>query len=136
MSSILTRLTRIAKLTYDKKERLLQVEIFPNNEVSFEDSKEFTQITLELTQGDSHIALIKALGNVDISPKARKVGESIPTHLIAQAILVNSVATSIAANFFIKFNKPESPTRVFTNAEEALNWLIFKRNEFDGLVKL
>lgn len=41
----------------------------------------------------------------------------------ADAFVLNSMAQKILANFYIKINKPERPTKFFNNADEALIWL-------------
>jgi hypothetical protein len=42
---------------------------------------------------------------------------------IAEAFLINSLANLLIANFYIKFNRPPNPTKVFNNLESALEWL-------------
>lgn len=41
----------------------------------------------------------------------------------AAAIIVNSLANRLIMQFFIQFNKPPYPYRVFENPEEAVTWL-------------
>jgi 23S rRNA U2552 (ribose-2'-O)-methylase RlmE/FtsJ len=41
----------------------------------------------------------------------------------ATALLVKSKLTKVMANFFMGLNKPITPTRMFTNPEEAVVWL-------------
>ncbi|MBX0332542.1 hypothetical protein K3G39_04750 [Pontibacter sp. HSC-14F20] len=41
----------------------------------------------------------------------------------ASAILVSSPMVKMAANIYIHVNKPKNPTRMFTNKEEAVQWL-------------
>lgn len=125
-------ITRTAKLSFDKEELVLYIEIFSGNEIGLEDSIEHNLASQKLTNGVYHCAFIKALGNIDISSEARKYGSNpeIQNKLIAQAVLVNSLATRIAGNFYIRFNKPPKPTRIFTNAEDAMSWLLYKKNEF------
>lgn len=41
----------------------------------------------------------------------------------ADAFVIHSMAQKILANFYIKINKPERPTKFFNNKEEAINWL-------------
>lgn len=41
----------------------------------------------------------------------------------ADAFVIKSMAQKILANFYIKINKPERPTKFFNNKEEAINWL-------------
>ena len=41
----------------------------------------------------------------------------------ADAFMINSLALQLIANFYLSFNKPERPTRMFTNEVEAVKWL-------------
>jgi hypothetical protein len=41
----------------------------------------------------------------------------------ATAIVTQSMAGKIIGNFFIKVNKPASPTKIFSNEEDAFQWL-------------
>lgn len=43
--------------------------------------------------------------------------------ITANAILVNSTAFKMMANFYIMVNKPKNPTRMFTDKASALEWL-------------
>lgn len=43
---------------------------------------------------------------------------------IAMAILTSSLMTVLLANFFIKFKKPATPTKMFKNEEKAIKWLL------------
>lgn len=41
----------------------------------------------------------------------------------ADAFLINSAAMKLIANFYLKINKPERPTRMFNSKKEAIAWL-------------
>lgn len=41
----------------------------------------------------------------------------------AEAFIINSIAMRMIANFYLKINKPERPTKMFTREEEAIKWL-------------
>ncbi len=129
--------TRTAKLSFNKEEGVLYIELIAENEISLEDSIEHINATEKLTNGAFHCAFIKALGDIDISSDARKQGANaeVQKKLIAQAVLVNSLATRIAGNFYIRFNKPTKPTKIFTNAEDAKSWLLYKKKEFEDAQK-
>ncbi len=43
--------------------------------------------------------------------------------ITANAILVNSSAYKMMANFYIMVNKPQNPTKLFTDKNLALDWL-------------
>ena len=40
------------------------------------------------------------------------------------AVVISNFAQKIIANFYIKFNKPKMPTKVFTSTEKALEWIL------------
>ena len=42
----------------------------------------------------------------------------------AEAILVNSLGLRILANFYSRFNRPLNPSKVFTNEDEAIEWVL------------
>jgi len=41
----------------------------------------------------------------------------------ATALLIKSKVTRVMANFFMGLNKPITPTRMFTESEDAVQWL-------------
>lgn len=41
----------------------------------------------------------------------------------AEAYVIHSMAQKIIGNFYLKFNKPQRPTRLFNNKKDALEWL-------------
>ncbi len=51
----------------------------------------------------------------------------------ATAVIVNSVPYTLIANFYLKFNKPKHPYKVFKNRNEALAWL--KSQKIEGYVE-
>ena len=50
-------------------------------------------------------------------------------NLKAGAFLIDSKAHEIIGNFFLAFNKPKIPTKLFTNKEKAIEWLKQYRGE-------
>lgn len=61
----------------------------------------------------------------DVDPEVRSwaAKESGNKYTIVDAIVISSFALKIIADFYLKFNKPEKPTRIFTTTESALNWI-------------
>lgn len=49
--------------------------------------------------------------------------DSIKKNVSGVAILLSSGVPKIIGNLFLRFSKPEYPTRLFTNKEKALEWL-------------
>ncbi len=128
-----TILTKTAKITYHRNEKLLYIEVFPGSEITLQDSKEHRKATLELTSDEMHCTLIVALGHIDMTAEVREYAADPDTqkYCIAQAICVNTLGTRISSNFYINFNKPDSPTKIFTNLEDAKSWLMYKRKEYE-----
>jgi hypothetical protein len=72
------------------------------------------------------LALIDVRAADSISDEARTIGvnKEFSDMIAAMAIVVESGSTRIMANFFIRFNPPTIPTRIFTTPEAAKNWLM------------
>ena len=43
---------------------------------------------------------------------------------IADAIVFNGLDQQLIADFYVKFNSPIKPTKLFSNLDEAVNWLL------------
>jgi hypothetical protein len=46
------------------------------------------------------------------------------TMTIADALVINGLDQQLIADFYLKFNNPVKPTRVFNNVADALTWLL------------
>lgn len=44
-------------------------------------------------------------------------------HVAGTAILIESKISSYFANLYLKFSQPKTPTRLFTDEDEAVKWL-------------
>lgn len=66
-----------------------------------------------------------AAENVSLSKEARDNAVKIEDQstLGASAVVVDTLAYKLIANFYLKFNKPKRPYRVFSKEEEAIKWL-------------
>ncbi len=69
---------------------------------------------------------------VNVSPEARSyaASEESNKYTIADAFIIESQALKIVGNFYIRFNKPKRPTKIFNTELEALKWLnSFRQND-------
>lgn len=64
-----------------------------------------------------------------VTKEAREyaAGEAVEGLPIAMAMLIQSLPIRLLANFFIRFDKPPRPNRMFNNYEQALLWLETQR---------
>ncbi len=69
--------------------------------------------------------LVTADENAALSPEARSFASSDASsdNIVADAVLVKHYSHEITANFFVRFNKPARPTRLFKRKPAAVDWL-------------
>jgi len=94
-------------------------------EAGIEDIKQNHEVAQKIAKGKKHFVLLDVRGFATGSDKAKKfcASQDPMNYRIAVAALVDSLAVRIRCNSFIKNNKPEVPTRVFSKEQEAIDWL-------------
>ena len=101
-----------------------EVRVFENQEFTVDDLKNL------VAAQEKNIGLVlpvldfcenNAMADVLLLSKLSK-NENNP-YSKADAFVLNSIAQKILANFYVKINKPERPTKFFNNLDEALIWL-------------
>jgi len=79
----------------------------------------------EITKGKLTPFLFTAADGVHVTPEARdnavKTEEDSPCN--GTAVVVTNIAYLLIANFYLKFNKPKRPYKVFKDEEAAIEWL-------------
>lgn len=75
--------------------------------------------------------LIDLRSNPTISKEARDFAASGPIrgYISAFAILASDLSMRLVGNFFIHFHKPDQPTKIFTDENEARKWLMEQREK-------
>jgi len=56
-------------------------------------------------------------------------GGAIQLYISAFAILADELSMQLVGNFFIHFHKPEQPTKIFTDKDEARKWLLMQKEK-------
>lgn len=80
----------------------------------------------KLQQGKKMLVLIDTRKVFQVSKETREYGASKEVSELSAAMAIlagSSLAATIIGNFFIKFNKPFSPTKMFKKEENAIKWL-------------
>lgn len=79
----------------------------------------------EITHGKLTPFMFTASEGVNITPEARenaiKIEEDSPCY--GAAVVVTNIAYVLIANFYLKFNKPKRPYKVFRSEADAIEWL-------------
>lgn len=67
----------------------------------------------------------------EVDPKVREWMASPPirSYTKADAIVINSLPLKMLADFYLKFDKPVNPTRIFNSIDKALDWINKLREE-------
>ena len=114
-----------------------------NNEVILARYKDGTNLEIEdaVEVRDALIELAggrKFLGLVDARNMGGTLGRKASDYLakdaklnalmMAQALVVNNLALTLIARFYIMIGNPISEARIFNNLEEALDWLETKKH--------
>ena len=90
------------------------------------DAKEYLIALEEITGGIPHL-ILKVPGEhamVDSDARSFMAEPEALKFSIAEAVIVKNMAQRIIGNFYIKFDKPEIPVRLFDSMEEAEKWLL------------
>lgn len=79
----------------------------------------------DITDGKLMHFMFFAAENVTLTKEARDNAVKIEDQsmLGASAVVVDTLAYKLIANFYLKFNKPKRPYKVFSKEEEAIKWL-------------
>jgi hypothetical protein len=117
-------ITRSAEISLGN-DGIVRKKFFNDIDIDVEDGRENLAAVTQLTGGKPYLVVSDGRVTVTVTPEAREfaASEEASKNRIAEAILVNSVATRLTANFYIRFNKPRTPTRIFTDEQKAIEWL-------------
>jgi len=104
---------------------LITARFLPGAEVSGDDARENLAITAGLVAGGRAPVLVDLRALKSQSPEARAVlaGPAAARVSRAVALLIGSPLSRVLGNFYLRVNRPETPTRLFSSEEEARAWL-------------
>ena len=109
------------------KNGFLHVQFTDMSNVDLEEAKIIANNIIDLCDGTPYPFITNGLGiTIRMDNAARDLFASYPPLIEvrkAQALLVNNMPSKLLANFFIKYHKPLNPTKIFTNYDEAVEWL-------------
>ena len=116
--------TNIAKL-WMGEDNIIRVFYTQNANITLENLQEAVAIYRELNDGKPCPVLTDIRHIKSITREAREYGAKpeISKMYTANATIVGSLVSRTIINFFLKFNKPLIPTKLFTDENEALAWL-------------
>ncbi len=89
------------------------------------DAKENVAAFGQLCNGQKRGCLVDGRAALTADPGVREyyAGPELSKNASAAALLAGSSTMKVIANLFLTINKPVMPTRMFTDEQEALDWL-------------
>lgn len=123
--------TQIADLTFYQETGYIETTYLPKKLESIDEAKDHIRtIAIEL---DEHLPIPMLVDIRYLKGVSKEVRDYIGKEDVATrqtkclAILVGSGIPKIMGNIFMRFSKPPYPTRLFTNKEKAIEWLMSMR---------
>jgi hypothetical protein len=107
------------------KETILYVSFIPDFEITPEVIESIHKKGLEHFKDEPYAIIVDFKNNISSTPEARVFGSKnkyMHQH-IAYGMVASSLAEKLLVNFFITFNKPKVPSRLFTTIESCETWI-------------
>ena len=131
MSSILEEVYIISKVELSastvslRSDGIMHLDLHPKTELTLKDGWEIIKTIGEIGGGKKFPNMLTAKGflNVHKDARALSASEGGNEFTLADALVVNSTAIKLIANFYISFNKPVRPTKLFNSEQKAVEWL-------------
>ena len=122
---MLKEITDTSILSYDPTEGFLRVTVLPDKNLDLKEAKHDFDVAAKMLEYIRIAVLVDSRKALQQSAEVRKfyASKEVAKTITAMAILIDSSATRLIANFFIQFSKPHFPTRLFNNTTAAEKWL-------------
>jgi hypothetical protein len=104
---------------------IFRMKIFSGASLEVSDAEAMHEYFGKISNGNKYCILVDALSDFTSTPEVRaKIATAeYASRRIATAFVTKSMANRLVGNFFIQFNKPATPTKLFSDEESALVWL-------------
>ena len=96
-----------------------------NIELTFDDAREDFNLYARLCETQKRPVMVDIRNIKSVDMKARKYysGKEATKYLKAAALVISNPVSRVIGNFYMGINKTVFPFRLFTNREDAINWL-------------
>ena len=112
-------------LVFLRPDGIIQINTKEIDEMCLADFKEIVDVIGMLGEGGKRPVLSIAKGYINIDKEARafSANKEGTRFTLADAFVLNSFALKLVGNFYLKFDKPIIPTKIFTEEDQAVAWL-------------
>jgi hypothetical protein len=96
-----------------------------NIELTYNDAHEDCDLYTEICKSGKRPVLVDIRNIKSVERKARVyyASDEMSKYVAAAALIISNPVSRVIGNFYMGLNKTVFPFRLFTNQEEAINWL-------------
>ena len=108
-----------------RSDGIVQLNTADDAYFTIKEAREFIAALRSITRGVPH-PVLKVPGthaNVDKDSRIFMASGEALQYSVAEAVLIRNMAQRIIGNFYLKFDRPKKPVRLFDNMPEAEAWL-------------
>lgn len=108
-----------------RSDGIMHISMKENTTLNLKDAETMVRTFGEMGEGKKFPLLFIAGTDASVNTEARYYASTPEANrfTIASAFVVKSIAQKLLGNAYVTFNKPITPTRIFTNEQDALEWL-------------
>ncbi|MCE3280598.1 MAG: hypothetical protein K0S44_2789 [Bacteroidetes bacterium] len=108
-----------------RSDGILNIHMKANKILKQSDGEDIVKGLAEMGNGKKFLLLFTAGEDTSVSTEARYYASTPEANkfTIASAFVVKSIAQKLLGNAYVTFNKPITPTRIFTDESDAVRWL-------------
>ncbi|MBK9190674.1 MAG: hypothetical protein IPM77_03730 [Crocinitomicaceae bacterium] len=104
---------------------IFEIKIKEKAYLDVDDIKEIQIHKAMLTQNQMHGVLFVSpqFGNISKEGRAYSASPAASINCVAKAVIAPNMGVKILANFYLSFDRPVVPHKIFTSVTEAIKWL-------------
>jgi hypothetical protein len=118
-----------------REDGIVQTTIYPEQELSIRDVQEVID-QIAVVGGQKMLPQLIVAGHLsgpDLEAMRYIASPGSSPYAIAEAYVITSLSQKILARFYLNFNKPDRPTKMFSYEEEAVAWLREKERIYHNM---
>ena len=110
---------------FRRKDGIVQVQFYSEYNGELEDAQNIVNVLKKIKIDQKCFVLLVVEDGASFTKEARAfvASHEVSNIAAADAFVIQSLALKILMNGYLKFNKPNRPTKFFNTEEKALEWL-------------
>lgn len=108
-----------------RSDGIIEVYLVPEKDFTIENAREISAAIFQLGNGKKFPLMIVAGEYTAPTPETRNfvADERSNKYILAEAYVIKTLSQKIIGNFYLEYNKPARPTKLFDSKEKAASWL-------------